>query len=168
MKNVAAKVVKDVIVGVALAVCYFATAKLGLAFAIPPGHATAVWPASGIALAALLIFGYRFWPGIWIGSALVTLTTGASLTGVSLTMAAAFATGNCAEALAAAWLVQRLLAKPPFQRLEDALRFIAIAAVSAVVAASMGAGSMLLAERIDGSQFGSNWSTWWLGDLAGR
>ena len=48
---------------------YMAAARLGLALAMPPAYkATAVWPASGIALAALLLFGSRTWPGIFLGA----------------------------------------------------------------------------------------------------
>ncbi|MGE5850886.1 MAG: MASE1 domain-containing protein, partial [Candidatus Methylomirabilota bacterium] len=49
-----------------LAAVYFGTAKLALALAIPPGNATPVWPPSGIALTAVLLFGHRVWPGIWL------------------------------------------------------------------------------------------------------
>src|SRR5262249_26110603 len=44
---------------------YYVTGRLGLAWAIPPGIATPVWPPSGIALAAVLLRGRRVWPGIW-------------------------------------------------------------------------------------------------------
>ncbi|MGH8729741.1 MAG: MASE1 domain-containing protein, partial [Burkholderiales bacterium] len=62
-----------------LAAVYFATAKLSLLLAIPPGYATAVWPPSGIALAATLLLGYRIWPGIWLGAVLVNLTVKVSV-----------------------------------------------------------------------------------------
>ena len=42
-----------------------------LLLAIAPGYATAVWPASGVALAALLMYGYRMWPAVLLGSALL-------------------------------------------------------------------------------------------------
>ena len=51
-----------------VAALYVATAKLGFLMAIHPGNVTAVWPPSGIALAALLIGGNRLWPGVWLGS----------------------------------------------------------------------------------------------------
>jgi integral membrane sensor domain MASE1 len=59
---------------VVLAIAYFATAKTSLLLAIPPGYATAVWPPSGIALAALLLQGIRLWPGIWLGAAVANFT----------------------------------------------------------------------------------------------
>ena len=53
-----------------LAVGYTVLAKAGLVFAIPPGNATAVWPAAGLAVAALLLLGCRAWPGVWLGAAI--------------------------------------------------------------------------------------------------
>ena len=46
----------------ALAATYFVVSNLGLLLAIPPGYATAVWPAPGIALECLLIYGVHLWP----------------------------------------------------------------------------------------------------------
>jgi len=51
-----------------LALAYFVSAEIGLLLAVPPGYATPIFPAAGVALAGLLIFGYRLWPGIFIGS----------------------------------------------------------------------------------------------------
>jgi len=53
-----------------IAAAYFAVARLSLVLAIPPGYATAVWPPSGIALAAVYCLATEFWPGVWIGAAL--------------------------------------------------------------------------------------------------
>jgi hypothetical protein len=61
-----------------LAATYFSAAKLSLLLAIPPGYATAVWPPSGMALAAILFLGNRFWPGIWFGAALANFTINSS------------------------------------------------------------------------------------------
>ena len=58
-----------------LTASYFAVATIGLAFAIPPGNASAVWPTSGIALVAVLLLGNRVWPGVWLGALLANSTT---------------------------------------------------------------------------------------------
>jgi integral membrane sensor domain MASE1 len=109
----------------ALAAVYFGAAKLSLLLAIPPGYATAVWPPSGIALAAVLLFGIRIWPGIWIGAALANLTVETSLFTALL-----IGTGNTLEALAAAALIARSISTPhPLERGEDVIRFVAIAAI---------------------------------------
>src|SRR5260221_13685379 len=95
-----------------LAAAYFATAKLALLAAIPPGYATAVWPPSGIALASLLLLGNRIWPGIWLGASLVNVTVQSSLVAATLMGA-----GNTLEALAGAALVRALIGPPgPFRR----------------------------------------------------
>ena len=59
---------------VMLAALYFFTAKAALLLAVPPGYATGVWPPSGLALAAVLLWGSRVWPGVWLGAALTNLT----------------------------------------------------------------------------------------------
>src|SRR2546428_346573 len=58
-----------------VAAIYFIAGKLGLRLALVHPSATAVWPPTGIALAAFLIFGYRVWPGILLGAFLVNITT---------------------------------------------------------------------------------------------
>src|SRR5687768_10629718 len=57
-----------------LAALYIVSGKLGLLFAPPPGFVTVIWPASGIALGMLLVYGWRLWPGVLIGSFLLNLS----------------------------------------------------------------------------------------------
>src|SRR5256885_16297337 len=57
------------------AAIYFVTGKLALFLAIPPGYATAVWPAAGLALGCLLLFGNNAWPGVIIGTFIVNFST---------------------------------------------------------------------------------------------
>jgi len=64
---------------VGLAAVYLAAAKLGLSLAIVNPSATAVWPPTGIALAAVLVFGRRVWPGIALGAFVANATTAGSL-----------------------------------------------------------------------------------------
>src|SRR2546423_15593227 len=65
----------DVLVLAGLTVVYWVAGKLGLQLAFVHPSATAVWPPSGLALAALLLLGYRVWPGIFIGAFLVNYVT---------------------------------------------------------------------------------------------
>ncbi|MGB9466392.1 MAG: MASE1 domain-containing protein, partial [Candidatus Acidiferrum sp.] len=93
---------KNVATVAVLAGVYFVAGKLGLQLAYLHASATAVWPCTGIAIAALLVFGYRVWPGILIGAFFVNVTTAGSAT-----TSIAIAAGNTLEGLAACYLVNR-------------------------------------------------------------
>jgi len=77
-----------------LCVIYFATAKFGLSLDAVSGFAAAVWPPTGIALVALVLYGYRLWPGIALGAFLVNLSAGAPVL-----VAGGMVLGNTLEAL---------------------------------------------------------------------
>ena len=148
---------------VLLGAAYFAAGRASLELAMPPGYATAVWPPSGIALAAAVLLGARVWPGIWLGAALVNLTVEANWLA-----AAAIATGNTLEALAGAALVRRALGVPyRFTRGEGVVKFVAIAAASALIAATVAIGPLSYGHGLDAGQVSWNWWTWWLGDTSG-
>src|SRR5438552_17710920 len=85
-----------------LTVVYFIAGKLSLKLAFLYASASPVWPPAGIALAALLLLGYRVWPAIFVGAFLVNLTTAGNVW-TSL----AIATGNTLEAAIGTWLILR-------------------------------------------------------------
>lgn len=147
-----------------LAAVYFAAAKASLLLAIPPGYATAVWPPSGIALAALLILGTRVWPGVWIGAALVNLTVASSPVA-----AIAIGTGNTLEALVGAMLVRHHVADAPpyFDRVRNVVKFVAVAVLCSSVAATFGVLSLAVESALPWPDLVANWGTWWHGDAAG-
>ena len=58
-----------------LTLIYVAAGKFGLRLAFVNASATAVWPPTGIALAAFVVLGYRIWPAILLGAFLVNVTT---------------------------------------------------------------------------------------------
>jgi len=147
-----------------LAAVYFAAAKLGLSLAFVNPSATAVWPPTGIALAAFLIFGARVWPAIFASAFLANLTTAGSVA-TSIGIAA----GNTLEGLLGAYLVQRFAAgRQAFGRPRNAFRFALLAAgVSTTVSATCGVVSLALAGFAPWADFGRIWLTWWLGDAAG-
>ena len=148
---------------VLLASVYYSAAKASLLLAIPPGYATAVWPPSGIALAALLLLGTRYWPGVWIGAAAANLTVESSFSA-----AAVIASGNTLEALAGAVLIRRVIASPnPLARGEDVVKFVAVAALCPIVAATTALAPLSLAHALPGPELFRNWWTWWQGDAAG-
>jgi len=146
-----------------LAFAYFAMAKASLVFAIPPGYATAVWPPSGIALAVLLLWGVRWWPGVWLGAALTNYTVE-----LSIPAALGIATGNTLEALCAVRLASQFLDRDAMIRQpEAAFLFAACAALASVVAATAGVSALFASGAIPAEQLLDNWYTWWQGDTTG-
>ncbi|HEY7924602.1 MAG: MASE1 domain-containing protein [Burkholderiales bacterium] len=146
-----------------LTVVYFAAARLGLQVAYLNPSATPVWPPTGIALAALLVLGYRVSPAIWLGAFLANLAT----TG-SLVSSAGIAVGNTAEALAGAWLVNRFAGgRHAVERSADLFKFAVLAAVSTSISATLGVLSLSADGFVQPGTHGAVWLTWWLGDLVG-
>jgi diguanylate cyclase (GGDEF)-like protein len=146
-----------------VAIAYFAAARMSLVLAIPPGYATAVWPPSGIALAAALLLGNRIWPGIWIGAALANVAVESSFFS-----AVAIGSGNTLEALAGSTLIRLHIEDPArFERGEDVLKFIAICALAGAIAASVALIPLAAGHPLTWEGSLRNWWTWWQGDLSG-
>src|SRR5439155_1097556 len=82
---------------IGLAAAYFVAGKFGLNLAFVNTSTTAVWPPTGISLAALLLLGIRVCPGVLLGAFLTNITT----TGDPFP-SAGIAVGNTLEALGAA------------------------------------------------------------------
>jgi TolB-like protein/integral membrane sensor domain MASE1/class 3 adenylate cyclase/predicted Zn-dependent protease len=146
-----------------LAVIYFIAGKLGLMLASLHASASPVWPPAGIALAALLLLGYRAWPAIFIGAFLVNVTTAGNVA-----TSFAIATGNTLEALVGAWLVNRFAGGTNvFDRLQGVFKFALAAGISAIISPVFGVTSLALAGFADWANYGAIWLTWWLGDATG-
>jgi PAS domain S-box-containing protein len=147
----------------ALTALYVLAGKLGLHLAIVHASATAVWPPTGIALAAFLLFGPRVWPAVAVGAFLVNVTTAGSVA-TSLGIAA----GNTFEAFLGAWLVNRFArGRYAFERAQDIFAFVVAVVPGALVSATMGVASLALAGYTRWADVGPIWATWWLGDLTG-
>src|SRR5262245_54540776 len=146
-----------------LAVIYFIAGKLGLMLASLHASASPVWPAAGMALAALLLFGYRMWPAIFVGAFLVNVTTAGNVA-----TSFCIALGNTLEALAGAFLVNRFAGgKNVFDRPQGVFKFAIAAAISTVLSPVFGVTSLALAGFADWANYGAIWVTWWLGDATG-
>ena len=148
----------------ALAAVYFCAAKFGLSLAYVNASASAVWPPTGIALAALLLWGCRLWPGIFLGAFLANIATqGTVLTTLGI------ATGNTLEAVLGAWLVNQFAnGRQAFESARDIFKFIVLAViVSTTVSATLGVTSLALGGFARWTDYFSIWTTWWVGDAIG-
>src|SRR6266566_2467340 len=146
-----------------LAVIYFIAGKLGLMLASLHASASPVWPPAGIALAALLLLGYRAWPAIFIGAFLVNVTTVGNVA-----TSFAIATGNTLEALVGAWLVNRFAGGTNvFDRPQGVFKFALAAGISTIISPAFGMTSLGVAGFADWANYGAISLTWWLGDATG-
>ena len=152
-----------------VAIVYFGAAKLGLSLAFIHANVSPVWPPAGIAIAAVLLLGYRVWPGILVGAFLANFLTlfGNFLTPVSLATAGTIAVGNTLEALSAGFLLRSVDFHNSLDRAKDVFKFVLIVLLSTMVAATIGNLSLCLSHAAHWGEFGSLWLTWWLGDTAG-
>jgi signal transduction histidine kinase len=143
---------------------YVTVGKLGLSVPFTSGNVSPVWPASGVALATVLLWGYEIWPGLALAAFFVNF-----LSPIPAIFSVGIALGNTSSALLGGYLVRRFISdKPSFDRLRDVLGLIAFgAAIGPIVAASVGATTLLLAHIPAWSGFGSAWRIWWLGDAMG-
>src|SRR6476646_5333715 len=146
-----------------LTLVYLIAGKFGLMLASLHASASPVWPAAGIALAALLVLGYRAWPAIIVGAFLVNVTTAGNVA-TSL----AIASGNTLEAVCGAWLVNRFAGgTTAFDRPQGVVKFALAAVVSTVIGPAFGVTSLAFGGFADWANFGAIWLTWWLGDTTG-
>ena len=155
---------KDALVLAALGGTYFVAGKLGLKLAFVHASAPAVWPCTGIALAAFLTLGYRVWPVILTGAFLVNLTTAGSVA-----TSTGIAVGNTLEGMVGCYLVTRFAGgKQALERAQDIFKFAFLAGmVSTTVSATIGVITLALGGFSDWAKYGAIWSTWWLGNAAG-
>ncbi len=159
----------------ALALSYCLAGLLSLLLAIPPGFATPVWPAAGIALAATLIYGYRILPGVFIGSLITNLILqwygGASLllSVAPYTISCLIALGATLQSAAGVFLIRKLVILPT--RMEKEADIFSVlffgGACACLINSFIGPGVLYLASLIDLSALPVSMFTWWVGDLIG-
>jgi integral membrane sensor domain MASE1 len=147
-----------------VAAAYTVAGKLGLDLAHETRSVSAIWAPTGIALAAILLGGFRLWPGVALGALLTNVDTGVpAVTVLGITC------GNTLEAVVGAYLLRRVAGfKPSLRRVRDVLWLIAFGAiVSTTVSATIGVASLLVGDVIAFDNVPSVWRTWWLGDMGG-
>src|SRR4029079_9435157 len=149
---------------VVLAGAYYVAAKLGLTLAFANRSVTAVWPPTGIALAALVLWGYRYWPGVAIGALLAN-----GWTGVPIEVVLGITLGNTLEALTGAYLLRRVgRFRSSLRRVRDVFGLVVLGAiVSTLVSATIGVASLRLGDAVSSDALGSTFRVWWPGDRGG-
>jgi signal transduction histidine kinase len=150
-----------------LAASYYGAAKVGQTLRYT-ASVSAIWPPAGLGIAALYLWGLRWWPGILLGEILVngqlllddsTFPVG-SLLGQQ--------TGNMAEIIVGALLLRHLIGPgAAMDRVEQVGGMLVALGTATAISATAGTVSMLAGGVVDEADATEFWRTWWLGDTSG-
>ncbi len=141
---------------------YAAAEETGLLFGIRFGNVSPFYPAAGVALALLLRFGLRVWPGILAGALLSSLhhtpLAGALLGAVAITLAPVL--GALAAGETGRWGPDRVTVRA-------ARRVLLAVTVTALASATLGVAALTVTGVLAWADASANWRTWLVGDFAG-
>ncbi|MGW1750345.1 MASE1 domain-containing protein [Streptomyces sp. NPDC002092] len=149
----------------AVTACYFAAGRLGLLrqLLVEGAVVTPIWPPTGVAVACLLLFGLRIWPGIALGALLVVMSISSVQPAVTGTLV-----GNTAAPVCAYYLLRKVGFRTDLARLRDGFALVFLAALTAtLISATAGAGLLVLTGKLATDGFWLVWSAWWAGDAMG-
>ncbi len=153
---------KDLLSMAALGVVYGLTGFLSLRLALVGENVTPLWPPTGIAVVALLLFGTRLWPGIAVAAFIVNLP----ITPSPLA-AAATAAGNTIAPIAAVYVLHLVGFRTQLDRVRDVVALLVVAPLTMSVSATIGATTLLIAGQISAADYWQAWAVWWAGDSMG-
>jgi signal transduction histidine kinase/ActR/RegA family two-component response regulator len=159
--------VRELVAVGAVAAVYLGSAKFGLSLAFVTRQVTAVWPPSGIALAAILLLGHRATLGVLLGAFLANVTAHEPVA-----TAAVIAMGNTLEGVVGAWIVRRAagvdgLESVSFETVKGVLALAAAAMFATMLSATVGVAALAVSGIASWAAYGSIWSVWWVGDGLG-
>jgi signal transduction histidine kinase len=151
-----------------ISVIYFVTGYLGLVFKVPPSISSAVWPPAGISLAAMLLWGPKIWPGIFLGSFIICAFA-FNFSPEYLLVYVAISVGATLRSLLGFTLIKRFVGLQNSLILDRSIIFFLILGgpVSCIVAPVLGIGSMLFVGILPISDVFVNGVSWWIGDVIG-
>ena len=147
----------------ATALAYFLAARGGIWFNVPETLGSFVWPASGILVAFVYLFGVRAVPGVLLGA-----FTANYVQKYGLVPAFGIALANAAEAWLGATLLHRAAVAVELSRLSDALKLALLGAGVASLAGAIGGPIILaLSGKVAAAGIPATMVTWWMGDALG-
>jgi diguanylate cyclase (GGDEF)-like protein/PAS domain S-box-containing protein len=134
-----------------------------LNLAIVGSHITLIWLPTGIAVAALYTWGWRYWPAVWLGAVMVNLAVGSPFW-----MALGISAGNTLGPLLATYLLRRWHFNPAISKFSDVPVFVVGGAVLGMwVSATSGVLILVIAGELPWAGLAWAWLTWWMGDAVG-
>ena len=166
--------VKHILFFLTAFLAYFVTGQLGLLLAIPPGFASAVWPASGVALVCLLLL--KRWStllGIGLGSFLLNLSVSSqwfeNITWTACLPAIGISIGAMLQAFIGCYLFKRLIGESiTIDSPQKLSKFIFVVSfLGSIIAPICGVNTLYYLNIISVENFWFSWLTWWVGDTIG-
>lgn len=146
-----------------VACVYFLVAHFSLYLATLNTSASPVWPATGVSLFFVLIWGPQMSLGVLIGALAANL-----LTGVTPLVALAIGAGNSLESLAGIWLYRLFSgAKDKLGPHARIVVHVAVSTIATTISASFGTVALLVSNTIAVDTTRATWLTWWVGDTVG-
>jgi PAS domain S-box-containing protein len=160
MKLRAISTLRPVFQAAILIAFYFAGGFIGGKCSFLSDSMALIWPPSGIALAAILLFGKRFWPGVALGAVLFSRMSGVPWG--FFTLGTAF--GNTAGALVCAVLLERFVSfDNAMERTLDVCGFVLLACfLGTTVNATFNVLSLAYAGAISWPDLPSRILVWWV------
>jgi PAS domain S-box-containing protein len=153
---------KDILAMAALGAIYGLTGFLSLRLSLVDQNVTPLWPPTGIAVVAFLVFGTRLWPGIAVAAFVVNLP-------ITPSPLAAIATsvGNTIAPIVAVYALRLVGFQTEFDRVRDVVSLLVVAPLTMSVSATIGATTLLVAGQISAADYWQTWAVWWAGDSMG-
>jgi signal transduction histidine kinase len=139
-----------------VAVLYLLASQLGLWLVFPGIENYPVWPQAGVALALMVLLGYRVWPGILIGSlitySIVFISQDITMNSNAILAISSIAIGNVAEILVGYKLYTLFITdgSTPYDKTSNTFKFLFITLAIALI------GSVVYTFNINGSLFSLN------------
>ncbi|MFJ6698016.1 MASE1 domain-containing protein [Streptomyces sp. NPDC091272] len=149
----------------AVALLYYVSGRLGLlgGLTVESATVTPIWPPTGVAVAALLVYGLSVWPGIAVGSFLVIASLTTPQPATLVTMA-----GNTLAPICACLMLRAVGFRPGVSRVRDGLALVFLGGLGAMLlSATTGVGVQVVTGSLRTADFWSVWLAWWVGDAMG-
>jgi signal transduction histidine kinase/CheY-like chemotaxis protein len=166
------QIVKSAVAYPLLTVGYALSGKLGLMLAVPPGYASPIFPAAGIAVTAMLIRGWATLPWTFLGSFLLNLWTGYSvghrLDATCVAAAIIIGTASMLQAAIAGTLLRHAIGYPaPLDNSRDVARFLLLSPVCCLTSATLSLAGLSALGVVARPDLTASWISWWIGDTLG-
>lgn len=155
--------VRHLIALVLVAVGYYLGARVGLSLSLVGDNVSPLWAPTGIALAAFILLGRSMWPAVAVAALVINYPVSAGFLPAAITAA-----GNTIAPLVAVMLLHKVGFRRQLDRQRDALSIVFLGALSSMlISATIGAGALVLSEKLPAEQFPTAWVVWWTGDAMG-